>query len=269
MRQSYGLPYKGSKNGIAEWIVDTLPKGEVLVDLFAGGCSVSHCALVKGKYDIIIVNDINDAPMVFLNALRGYYDTLEYMMPVSRETFHKTDDTAIKLMWSFGTDGKTYIYGKDVEEYKKLCHLQKLGIAEVMELMKMFPQHNPKRWKNCQSAMNWLRIHRIHETLPMTWEEAYGKLAVLCSSYEHVPIPEGAVVYCDIPYRGTNCGCYGGFDHEKFYDWCRNQKHDIFVSEYSMPDDFECIAEKTKSVKAAANDNTKHSVEKIFVHRRK
>lgn len=32
----YGLPYKGSKNAIAEWIVEQLPEGDVLVDLFGG-----------------------------------------------------------------------------------------------------------------------------------------------------------------------------------------------------------------------------------------
>lgn len=33
----YGLPYKGSKNKIAEWVVDTLPRADVFVDLFFGG----------------------------------------------------------------------------------------------------------------------------------------------------------------------------------------------------------------------------------------
>ena len=33
----YGLPYKGSKNGIAEWIVQNLPPSEIFCDLFFGG----------------------------------------------------------------------------------------------------------------------------------------------------------------------------------------------------------------------------------------
>ena len=33
----YGLPYKGSKNQIAEWIIQNLPKADTFVDLFAGG----------------------------------------------------------------------------------------------------------------------------------------------------------------------------------------------------------------------------------------
>lgn len=33
----YGMPYLGSKNSIAEDIIDFLPSGNRLVDLFGGG----------------------------------------------------------------------------------------------------------------------------------------------------------------------------------------------------------------------------------------
>lgn len=36
---TYGLPYLGSKNRIADFIVDTLPRGNRLVDLCGGGWS--------------------------------------------------------------------------------------------------------------------------------------------------------------------------------------------------------------------------------------
>lgn len=34
----YGLPYKGSKSKIAQWVIDILPSAQVLYDIFAGGC---------------------------------------------------------------------------------------------------------------------------------------------------------------------------------------------------------------------------------------
>lgn len=37
----------GSKNKIAEWIVEHLPEGGTLYDLFCGGCAVTHCALLS------------------------------------------------------------------------------------------------------------------------------------------------------------------------------------------------------------------------------
>ena len=55
----YGVPYKGSKNQIARWIIDILPSADTFVDLFAGGCSVTHVAILSNKYkNIIIINAV-------------------------------------------------------------------------------------------------------------------------------------------------------------------------------------------------------------------
>lgn len=55
----YGLPYKGSKNAIAEWIIDNLPSADTFVDLFCGGGAVTHRAMLSGKYRKFIMNDID------------------------------------------------------------------------------------------------------------------------------------------------------------------------------------------------------------------
>ena len=49
---NYGLPYKGSKNRIAKKILDVLPAAPVLYDVFAGGCAITHAALLSGKSSI-------------------------------------------------------------------------------------------------------------------------------------------------------------------------------------------------------------------------
>ena len=46
----YGLPYKGSKNAIAEWVLSQLPRADVFVDAFGGGGAITHAALILGKY---------------------------------------------------------------------------------------------------------------------------------------------------------------------------------------------------------------------------
>lgn len=61
----YGVPYRGSKNKIAQWVISNLPAGDTLVDLFAGGCAVTHAALLSGKWNHIVANDIGDAPQLF------------------------------------------------------------------------------------------------------------------------------------------------------------------------------------------------------------
>ena len=48
-------------------------------------------------------------------------------------------------------------------------------------------------------------------------------------------IPPGAVVYCDIPYKGTDAVYVEGFDHQRFYDWAAAQTCLLYISEYSMP----------------------------------
>ena len=200
---SYGLPYKGSKNSIADWIVDNLPPSLFLIDLFAGGCAVTHAAMRRGTFLGYLVNDINEAPQVFYKALFGEYDDPHYKQFVSREMFFGANDMALKLMWSFGNDGKTYIYGKEIEHYKKLCHFQRLGICDVMDFIKADPHYKTHRWTNCQSAMNWLRIHNIPLSFGDDLENIRNRITATQASYDDVPIPSKymATVYCDIPYK--------------------------------------------------------------------
>lgn len=54
---NYGLPYMGSKNKIAKDIINILPSGSRFVDLFAGGCAMTHAAILSGKYKSFLVND--------------------------------------------------------------------------------------------------------------------------------------------------------------------------------------------------------------------
>ena len=43
---NYGMPYKGSKSKIAEWLIEQLPKAKHFYDLFGGGwCDKSLCRI--------------------------------------------------------------------------------------------------------------------------------------------------------------------------------------------------------------------------------
>ena len=56
---TYGIPYRGSKNKIAKDIIEMLPPGHRFVDLFAGGCAITHCGMLSGKWKEFLANDIN------------------------------------------------------------------------------------------------------------------------------------------------------------------------------------------------------------------
>ena len=85
--------------------------------------------------------------------------------------------------------------------------------------------------------------------------------------YQSVSIPPGALIYCDIPYNSTNCGKYQGFDHDRFYEWAVKQDN-IYISEYTMPDDFIPVAHIEKTILSAAIGNSFKADEKIFTNKK-
>lgn len=81
---------------------------------------------------------------------------------------------------------------------------------------------------------------------------------------------KNCLIYCDPPYKGTKTyNTSKNFDHEQFYEWCREQvKHNVvFVSEYNAPDDFvEVWYQEVKSSLSANGvcGGSKKSVEKLY-----
>ena len=105
--RKFGVPYQGSKSRIAEKLIDVLPKGNRFVDLFAGGCAMTHAAMISGKYKSVLANDLFPHGLhVFKNALAGEYSKPEYLRWVSREEFFALKDTDdfIRLVYSFGNN---------------------------------------------------------------------------------------------------------------------------------------------------------------------
>lgn len=119
---NYGLPYKGSKNSIAKWVISNLPASHTFVDLFAGGCAVTHAAILSGKFGRFIANDITEYPQVFRDAIDGKYRN--ECRWISREDFSrlKDSDPYVRLCWSFGNNMKSYLYTPEAERFKKHLH---------------------------------------------------------------------------------------------------------------------------------------------------
>lgn len=90
----------------------------------------------------------------------------------------------------------------------------------------------------------------------------------ICSSYKSMPMPKGALIYCDPPYANTT-KYKDSFDHDRFWDWCRAKAkggHQVFISEYVAPSDFVCIWEKEVNSSLTKDTGSKKGVEKLFVH---
>ena len=276
----YGVPYKGSKNQIAEWIVANLPRAEYFVDLFCGGCAVTHAALLSRKWERFIINDIDGRmPKFFLDAAHGKYTIENHPEWVSREEFHarKETDIYIALVWSFGNNGKDYIYGADIEQFKHDYHRAvfsddtsllepwgyKISSSHFKSVYDRYIEFNRQIKQTTPSAMLEVATRQIEiERL-----QSLQSLQSLQRDYSQVEIPRGALIYCDPPYEGTNCGKYGGFDSGRFYEWARRQDN-IFISEYSMPDDFIIVDEIEKTVLSAANGNSQKAIERLYTNER-
>jgi len=295
---NYGLPYMGSKNSIAQKIVNFLPKAEHFYDLFGGGGAISHCALLSGKYKYVHYNELN--PLVykgFQMAINGEFKDEKRW--ISREDFNALKDTDpyVAICFSFGNNLKAYLYGKEIEPIKKAFHyavcfddyslldtyfnenkirlhqskfndrrlefpikLSNLYRNNLLDLKKISKGVNIRKTDICACTQNLDFIARLQNL------ESLGRLQNLeltNLSYNDVKIERERerCIYCDIPYKNT-AKYQDNFDYEKFYNWCLQQDN-IYISEYQMPEDFKCILEiKRQNIFGQKQDN--YVIEKLF-----
>lgn len=298
MSKNYGMLYMGSKSGIAEWVISKLPPADVFVEPFAGGCAVTHAAILSGKYKRIIFNDITDSTQVFLDAIRGRFKDEDRW--ISREDFKRLKDTDpyVRLCFSFGNDQRTYAYG-DMEPYKRAFHyavvfqdldpFKELGIPIPKSVVRS--DNRKSRRLSVKRYLKWARgnsigslqrlqsLERLERLQSLESLQSLQRLESLQSlesleslqnyqgDYRDIPIPtkESCVIYCDPPYRGT-AGYLNKFDFGEFDDWCRAHKDNLFISEYNMPKDFRMISAIGKRSLLASNGCGKIKTEGLWVH---
>jgi len=260
----YGMPYKGSKSKIAEQILNVLPEADYFVDLFGGGGAMTHCATLSFKYRKVIYNEIE--PLIhkaFDMAIHGGFRNENRW--ISREDFFRLKDTDpyVAICFSFGNDCKTYAYAKELEPWKKALHyarrLHDTSLFKEMGILTDGTRRDIERHKEEYKRLyiKWLgeniqfpneiercqHLERCKSLQSLQNLESLDKLDRLDRlDYRQVSLPDDAVIYCDIPYKSTNT-YLSSFNYDAFYDWARNQKQDVFISEYDMPDDFYLVTE--------------------------
>lgn len=250
----YYIPYMGSKGKIAEKVIDVLPKSEVLVDLFAGGCSITQCASFSDKWKKIICNDIHESVIsLFKDCISNKFDG---DIPwVSREEFFKRVDAEqyIASVWSFGNRGREggYMYSKELEPLKEAAHRHMYGDDTMYKEYEDFFSKNPKFRLQHMERVNCLRNITVGNT-PI---EFFSK------NYKDVYIPHDSVIYCDPPYKNTKRYNKKTFDWDEFLDWAKKQTVPVYVSEY------ECVGEVVAEIKklSSVGSDKRKTIEKIFL----
>ena len=123
MAQMYGMPYKGSKQAIADKLIAAMKPADYFVDLFGGGGAMAHCAALSGKYKHVIYNELETVIYNgFKKAIAGEYDNEQRW--ISREDFERLKDTDpyVAMCFSFGTNLRNYAYSREVEHWNKALH---------------------------------------------------------------------------------------------------------------------------------------------------
>lgn len=91
------------------------------------------------------------------------------------------------------------------------------------------------------------------------------------TNYYDIPIPPNSIIYCDPPYFETT-SYKDKFDHDKFWQWCREKSiegHEVYISEYQAPKDFECIKEvkTTTQLGNGTKSGNQIKTEKLFKYK--
>ena len=308
----YGLPYRGSKSRIAPEIAAHLPSGAVFYDLFCGGCAVTHAAMLSGRWERFVVNDLQgDMAELFVNAANGKYRNEDRW--ISREDFlsQKDADAYVRVCWSFGNNGRSYLYGRGIEPYKRALH-HAVVFGDFAPLSELCPEvvdacrsalagieeRSARRVEIGRAVVRWLKangtpemvlnnplyrsskfkggrvdfleslesLERLESLESLESLQSLQSLERLNLDYRDVPIEDGGVVYCDPPYRGVSGYVTGAFDHDAFYDWVRNAEFPVYVSEYSMPEDFIPVWEKPVAVLANQKGTDGKVTERLYLH---
>jgi site-specific DNA-adenine methylase len=285
--KEYGLPYMGNKrklaNKILNKIYETIGDFDNFYDIFGGGGSMSFIALQAGHN--VTYNDFNSG---VVNLLKHIVEGGELPLKfIDRETFetHKDGDDWFsgfcKVVYSFGNNQKGYLFAKEIEPYKKNYHdlvvfsidqtakmseyckdyvFKKYGIKQDLQIKIPKNETITKRRldvrrqliefeKKCKQLQQLQRLQQLQQL---------QQLQLKNLSYENVIIKEkSSVIYCDPPY--INTGQYQKtINHDRFYEWALSQNIPVFISEYTMPKNFELVAsfEHFSTLSATAKNKT-------------
>lgn len=286
---NWGIPYMGSKSDIISSLALNFPKAENFYDLFGGGACVSHYLLAEKPnwYKNFFYNEIEQTTVQLIqDVLDGKYK--DFKPPwVSREEFFakKDTDAYTRLIWSFGNNQRCYIFGQDIELYKKSLHqavvfdefddtarqVTKLNRwpknIDTIKQRRLYisqrikfdmPHSTPTELLQLQQLQHLQRLERLERL-----EQLERKLTTTALDYREVTIKPDSVVYCDIPYKGT-ASYVSTFNHSEFYEWARTRDFPVFISEYQMPDDFKAVYTIKKKTKLSGKGMTAHHDEKLY-----
>lgn len=284
----FGIPYQGSKSKIIDQIAMCIPGATHFYDLFGGGFAATHYMMLRRSqsFDIFHYNELRPGlPDLIVDAIKGKYSYKNFTPEwISRERFHaeKESNPYIKIIWSFGNNGDSYLFGEDIEDQKRSMHMAVVYDEFDDLFVKNF---NFKEWPKSLKSINGKRLflkeanrrningfrkdlqqlqqlERL-QRLDSIKNVPFYKLKTSNSSYLDVLIEKNSVIYCDPPYKGT--ADYGNeFDHDQFFEWSASHKTPVFISEYNIEHKWIHLLKTIKHRSSFSKDANNPVIEKLY-----
>lgn len=284
---NYGLPYQGSKDKIVHKIASVFPPAENFYDIFGGGFSVTHYMILhhSKKYKNFYFNELEPTTVDLIkDAISGKYNYKVFKPEwIDRETFFKKKDQCAytRIVWSFGNNMKSFMFGKDIESDKRSLH-QAIVFDDfdsfAIKVLGFFkwPAHLSIRGRRLlardivrkkaerMDLQQLERLEQLEQLERLERLEQLERLELSSLSYDQIKIKQNSVIYCDPPYIGTAKYLHE-FDHNKFWTWFRSQSEPTFVSEYTAPSDIKVIMALNHKKNMSSKGQT-NSVEKLYAN---
>lgn len=292
MARHYGIPYMGSKQKLVDklipFIIKRHPDIDSFYDLFGGGGSVALYTVAKYPHLDVVYGELSKAVSSLMAHLREGGDIpFDFVSRSEFEAKYRGDDWYAGLLqtcWTFGNNQHGYLYGSDLEEYKKCIHelvvdgvdhtkfiSEFIGKPVFMNLKRYTTMYQRRivLMRQLGDKARLQHIERLERLLKIIDMPGISTLGIEAGkSYDEVPIiGVKPVVYCDPPYENTAEYREGGFDHETFYDWVMSREYPVYVSSYKVTD------KRLKLVKAvntrsllgsAASAKPKYNYENLY-----
>ena len=236
------MKYMGSKNRIAKYILPIILKdrkdNQHYVEPFVGGCNMIdkvdglRIGADNNKYLIAMWQGLVDSQSKILDIPKNIYDLARTDFN-NKKNNNFTDFEIGWIGWMASFNGRFFDGGYSGKTTTR--------------------NYVDEQIRNTLKQVHLLKgVKFIH------------------SDYINLEIPKNSIIYCDIPYKDTKqYATSKDFNHDTFWEWCRNMTrlgHQVFISEYNAPEDFECIwlMEVTNSMNTT---KTTRPVEKLFIYK--
>lgn len=146
MARNYSMPYMGSKQKLVDRIVPFIlnrHKGVTdFYDLFGGGGSVSFYVLQRYPQIKTHYNELNTAIVELLRHIQQNGEIPTDFVPraIFSQNINKNDWFAgfLQCCWTYGNNQRSYLYSREVEEFKHKYHDTVFGDSSNLEWLENY-----------------------------------------------------------------------------------------------------------------------------------